>query len=76
MQDFADTNLHAVERCAGAGFSKAADALGVAKTTISGQIQTLEARLGMAGREGYLTWRRDLSGFHARRLAEIMTAQG
>ncbi len=28
-------------------FSKAADALGVAKTTISGQIQTLEARLGI-----------------------------
>lgn len=29
-----------------------------------------------AGREGYLTWRRDLGAFHARRLAEIMTAQG
>lgn len=28
------------------------------------------------GKEGYLAWRRDLAAFHARRLAEIMQAQG
>ncbi|MCX8508124.1 MAG: DUF4202 domain-containing protein [Rhodobacteraceae bacterium] len=28
------------------------------------------------GKEGYLAWRRDLAVFHARRLAEIMTARG
>lgn len=28
------------------------------------------------GREGYLTWRRDLGAFHARRVAEIMEAAG
>ncbi len=28
------------------------------------------------GKEGYLTWRRDLAAFHARRLGEIMAAQG
>ena len=29
-----------------------------------------------AGRLGYLTWRRDLKNFHARRLADIMAAHG
>ncbi|MCB2129066.1 MAG: DUF4202 domain-containing protein [Rhodobacteraceae bacterium] len=28
------------------------------------------------GREGYLTWRRDLGGFHARRVGEIMAENG
>ena len=28
------------------------------------------------GREGYLTWRRDLGAFHARRVGEIMQAAG
>jgi len=28
------------------------------------------------GREGYLTWRRDLGAYHARRVGEIMLAQG
>ncbi len=28
------------------------------------------------GKEGYLTWRRDLAAFHARRLGEIMAANG
>ena len=28
------------------------------------------------GREGYLTWRRDLGAFHARRVGEIMAAAG
>lgn len=28
------------------------------------------------GREGYLTWRRDLGAFHARRVGEIMAARG
>ena len=28
------------------------------------------------GREGYLTWRRDLGAFHARRVGEIMAAEG
>ena len=28
------------------------------------------------GREGYLAWRRDLAAFHARRVGEIMAAEG
>ena len=28
------------------------------------------------GREGYLAWRRDLGAYHARRVGEIMTAEG
>ncbi|MGC1429237.1 MAG: DUF4202 domain-containing protein [Albidovulum sp.] len=28
------------------------------------------------GREGYLTWRRDLAAFHARRVGELMAAEG
>ena len=28
------------------------------------------------GREGYLAWRRDLGAFHARRVGEIMAAEG
>ncbi len=28
------------------------------------------------GKEGYLTWRRDLAAFHARRVGEIMAAHG
>src|SRR6516165_10107256 len=64
----------------------AANARDPNEIAVGGQLQPAELVYGRrmsatraryaAGRVGYLKWRKDLQGFHARRIGEIMTAAG